>query len=116
MMVALKKKSKPSFAATNSGRKVRVKARWRRPKGVDNKRRIRKASSGRCPRVGYKNSSNIRGRHPSGLIEVLVRSPKELEQGDRLKGKIIRIASSLGRQKHEEIREKAKAAGIAVAN
>ncbi len=111
-----KKKSHPTFYVPNSKGKRRmksVKTRWRKPTGVDNKKRIRKKYMGACPRIGYKNPDSIRGRHPSGLEEVLVFNLKDLEG---LKDKAIRISGSVGKKKKILLVSKAKEIGLAVIN
>ncbi len=109
------KKSHPYFNVVNyRGKhgKRRVKARWRTGKGVDNKKRIRKASHGACPRVGYGNPASLRHLHPKGLPEVLVFNTGDLESA---KGKLARIASSVGKRKRLLIQQKAKELGIQTA-
>ncbi len=113
----MKKKRKPAFNVPNAGSgkkgKVRVKDRWRKPKGVDNKKRIRKKSHGALPRVGYKNSGKVRGLHPSGKPEVLVASPKDLEG---LKGVVIRVKHGVGKAKRLILEEIAAKLGLKVLN
>ncbi|MEW5997067.1 MAG: eL32 family ribosomal protein [Candidatus Micrarchaeota archaeon] len=108
------KKSKPYFNIPNyRGKhgKRRVKARWRSPKGIDNKKRIRKASYGALPRVGYGNPPALRHLHPCGLPEALVHNLGELEAA---KGKIARLSSTLGRRKRLLLQQKAKELGISL--
>lgn len=109
------KKSHPYFNVPNyRGKhgKRRVKARWRKGKGVDNKKRIRKASHGACPRVGYGNPAPLRHVHPKGLPEVLVCNLKDLESA---KGMLARVSSSIGRKKRLLIQQRAKELGIQTA-
>ncbi len=118
--MVIKKKYKPKkFKVLNEGSKkkpgakVRVKPRWRRPRGIDNKKRIRKKSTGYTPKIGYKKPEDERGLHPLGLKEVLVHNVKELAH---LKDVLIRIASSVGKKKREEIRTEAKKKRLRVIN
>ena len=102
------KKSHPYFNVPNyRGKhgKMRLSGKWRKPKGVDNKKRIRKASHGASPRVGYGNPASMRGKHPSGLEEVVVHNPGELESA---KGKLAIISSSVGKKKRLLMQAKAK--------
>ncbi|MDD5337264.1 MAG: eL32 family ribosomal protein [Candidatus ainarchaeum sp.] len=94
----MNKKSKPVFNVPNAGFMKRVKHRWRRPRGTDNKKRIRSAFAGATPRVGYKNALAIRFHHPLGLAEALVHNEKELRAAV---GKAARIASGVGKRKRE---------------
>ncbi len=114
--IRLVKKAKKKFYVPNSLGKHRmksVKPRWRRPRGVDNKKRIRKAFFGQTPRVGNKNSFEARGKHPLGFLEVRVFTPSELEG---LKDVLIRIGGSVGKRKRAEISAKAKAMNLRVLN
>ncbi len=92
------KKKHPRFQRTNYGRtrRSRVKDNWRRPRGIDNKQREKYAYMGKLPSIGYKNPLALRGKHPSGLEEVMVFSPAEVAG---LKGVVVRIAASVGARK-----------------
>ncbi len=106
------KKTHPYFNVPNyRGKKGkrRVKSRWRRPKGVDNKKKKRKASHGPCPRVGYGNPASLKHLHPRGLPEVLICSSQDLEAA---KGKLARLSSSIGKKKRLLLQQKAKELGI----
>ena len=107
------KKEKPSFNVLNYGFMKRVKARWRKPRGTHNKKRLKKAWAGALPNVGYKNPEEVRGTHPCGLREVRVFNAADLEG---LSGVAVRIASGVGRKKREEIIAKAKERGLIVLN
>ncbi|MFH2106580.1 MAG: 50S ribosomal protein L32e [Candidatus Micrarchaeota archaeon] len=109
----LHRKRKPTFAVMNQGTLKRVKHSWRKPRGIDNKKRIRCAFAGKGPRVGYGTPEAIKGMHPCGLHEVLVNNLNELEAA---KGKAARIASSVGGRKRKVMEEKAKTLGIHLLN
>ncbi len=114
----MNKKKRGSFNVPNSGGKrgkKRVKARWRKPRGIDNKKRIRKKSHGKNVKVGYGNDSDKRNKHPSGFYEAIVNNIKELEM---LKGKniVARIAGAVGKKKRMEIEKKANELKIRILN
>lgn len=113
-MAILKKKKKPKFNVPNAGFKRSVKARWRRPRGIDNKKRIRKYSSGACPKVGYGTPESLRHVHPSGLKEILVHNVNEILKAT--KENIVRFASGTGMKKRKDMLAKAKELGLKVAN
>src|SRR3989338_6351974 len=113
IMVSTKKKNKPKFNVMNYGFMKSVKARWRRPRGTDNKKRIRKAFTGAAPRIGYRNPIAMRGLHPLGKQELLVNNVAELSNA---KEKLVRIASSVGGKKRAQIISKAKEMGLIVLN
>lgn len=114
-MKMIAKKHKPKkFKVMNLGFMKSVKDRWRRPRGVDNKKRIRKRSAGPSPRIGYKNSGEVRFLHPSGLKEVLVHNVAELiAAGNNV---AVRIAGGVGGRKKAEIEKKAGELKLRVIN
>ncbi len=112
----IKKKKKAYFNVPNYKQKVRVKNRWRKPHGIDSKKRIRRKEFGACPRVGYKNTFEARGAHPLGLKEVVVNNVGELEKIKNQQGIGVRIAGAVSTRKKEIIRSKAKEIGMRVFN
>lgn len=87
----------PSFRRQNWAQKKRIaKSGWRKPRGIDNKLRIKKGGFGFLPKIGFRTPRKERGLHPTGLREVLVRSLKDLAG---LKGVAIRVSAGLGRRK-----------------
>lgn len=117
MQTKAKKKSKPAFTPLNAGFKKRVKYRWRRPRGTDNKKRVRFASAGASPRIGYKNPASLRFSHPSGTFEVLVHNVSELKGAASANdGKAVRLASGIGKRKREAMRKLAGELKLIVLN
>lgn len=94
------KKNKPKFNVLNSGFKGRVKHSWRKPRGIDNKKRIRKRHTGASPRIGYGNPAALKDVHPSGLREITIQNPRELEGRSNV---VVRIASGVGAKTRETI-------------
>lgn len=115
MFMAIKKRKHPKFRRPNYGRtsRGRIGLAWRRPRGIDNKKRAKIAYMGASPSIGYGQPSAIRGFHPSGMPEALVQSPSELSA---LKDVAIRIAGGVGRKKRETIEKLAKEKGLRVLN
>lgn len=109
----IKKKRRFRFVRQRTPGKVRLKMSWRKPKGIDSKKRRERKDKGRIVKIGYRVPKIIRGLHPSGFREVLVRTVKEL-QG--LKDVVIRIASTVGKRKREIILKKAQELGLRVIN
>lgn len=109
------KRKEPEFIRQESWRYVRVKENWRRPRGIDSKMRLKKKGKPPLPNIGYRVPKLIRGRHPSGFIEVLIHNIKELEGIDPAKY-AIRIAASVGKRKRIEIIKRADELGIRVLN
>lgn len=109
----MEKKKKPAFNVMNLGFFKSVKKRWRRPRGTHNKKRMKFQWTGASPRIGYRNAAEMRDIHPSGLREMLVNNPAELEG---LAGVVLRIASGVGGKKRALIEGKAKALKLRVVN
>lgn len=106
------KKKKPKFNVPNLGFFKSVKARWRKPRGTHNKKRMGFKWTGASPNIGYKNAAEIRGTR-AGMREVLIHNLGELEG---LKNVLVRIASGVGGKKRKLLTEKAKTLALRVVN
>ncbi len=109
----MEKKKKPKFNVPNLGFFKSVKARWRKPRGTHNKKRMKFKFMGAAPKVGYRNEAASRGMHASGMKEVLVHNLHELEG---LKGVVVRVGSGVGAKKRKMIAEKAKTLKLRLVN
>lgn len=78
---------------------------------------MRLGKKGKPPKakIGYKLSKSVRGLHPSGFVEIVVRNPIEMENLDPTNN-AVRIAARVGRRKREKILARAKELGIRVLN
>lgn len=116
----IKKKKKPYFNIPNYGAKKRsrVQARWRKQRGVDNKKRTKHSFMGAEPTIGYKNSDAVSGIRASGKRAVHIANKAELmkamESGEESFD--IVLASALSKRKRMEIIKIAEAQKIKVAN
>jgi large subunit ribosomal protein L32e len=110
-----RKKRTPKFRRQEWFRFRRLGEKWRRPRGKDSKMRVGKSGKPAMPSVGYKSPKLMRGLHPSGLAEVMVSSPRDIE-GINPNKQVVRIASSVGGRKREQILARAKEMGIRVLN
>lgn len=106
---------RPHFVREESWRYKRVKTPWRAPHGKTS--RVRRSKEGWPPvvKIGYARPKATRGQHPSGLKEVMVWRPKDLEGIDS-KTQAARIAHTVGENKRVQILEDAKKANIRVLN
>ncbi len=111
------KKKKPRFInLARYWRKGAVKS-WRKPRGIDNKQRLKLKSRPKNPVIGYKNPEKIRGVHPSGRKPVIVHNVRELKKvAQEQKDVLIYIAGGVGARKRAEIQEEAEKLGLVVAN
>ena len=106
---------RPRFVREESWRYKRVKDAWRAPHGKTS--RVRRSKEGWPPvvKIGYSRPKATRGSHPSGLKEVMVWRPKDLEGIDS-KTQAARIAHTVGENKRVQIVDEAKKANIRILN
>lgn len=113
--MAKKKRSTPRFVRQESWRYVRVKEGWRRPRGKTSKMRLGMRGWPKTVKVGYKRSQKERGLHPSGLEEIIVKRPADLEKINA-KTQIVKISHTVGERNRIAIMERAQALELTVAN
>jgi len=112
------KKKKPRFL--NVGRYLHGHGltSWRRPRGIDNKQRIKKKGQPRVPSIGYKNPEKVRGLHPTGFVPKVIHSISDLERiPEEMRGKVILyVGRTVGKRKRVLLIEKAKELGFKIIN
>ena len=113
--MAKKKRSTPRFVRQESWRYIRVKEGWRRPRGKNSKMRLGMRGWPKTAKIGYKRSQKKRGLHPSGLEEIIVRRPADLERINA-KTQIVKISHTVGERNRIAIMERAQALELTVAN
>jgi large subunit ribosomal protein L32e len=103
------------FIRSETHRYKKLEKKWRKPKGRHHK--MRRSFSGKplSPRIGYKESKNSRGLHPTGFQEVLVWNSGELDSLDS-QMHAVRIAAGVGKRKKTEILKKAEKLKLKVLN
>lgn len=115
----IKNKQRKKFKRGESWRYARLNTTWRKPRGIEQKMRIKhRGSKGGLPvspTVGYRTPRDIRGLHPSGYEQVLVHNDSDL---DDLKPKkhAIMIASKVGRRKKIQLKDEIIARGFKLLN
>jgi len=103
----------PQFLPQIFGRKKRITHRWRKPRGIDSKKRVKIQYMGAVPCIGWGSKSSEKHIHPSGLREILISTPMQLEGAANV---AVRISSSVGKRKREMIVKKAESMGLKVLN
>lgn len=109
------KSKKPDFLRQDHHKKARLKKKWRRPKGLHSKVRLKLHGRARKVSMGYRSPKETRGLHNSGLNQRIVRSAGDLESLDSKKDGIV-ISSSIGNKKRIAMIKKAKGAGFKILN
>ncbi len=108
------KKGKPFFRKKDYYKSKNLAWRWRKPRGVDNKQRLRKRSHASIPETGLKSPKEVRGLHKSGLTPVIVLNFKQLETLTKEQGLIL--SSRLGNKKRSMLIEEIKKRGLILLN
>ncbi|MCS7122482.1 MAG: 50S ribosomal protein L32e [Candidatus Micrarchaeota archaeon] len=115
----MKRKKIPEFhvIGPSDGHRMkrRIKDSWRKPRGIDNKKRVRAKQYGKSPNIGYRNPKDLRGMHPSGYFEILIERVEQLNDVDRNRF-AVRLSGRLGRKKKLEIQRVAMERGFHVLN
>jgi large subunit ribosomal protein L32e len=114
----MKRKSHPKFNVPNFGSKSRkrVPERWRKQRGIDNKKRIKKDFMGAEPNIGYGNPKSMRGVRVSGRKLVVVHNLNELKGMKEAHSYDVAIAHGVSKRKRIEIISAAKSGNIRIIN
>ncbi len=102
IFMVLKKKTHPKFNVPNYGAKSRsrVPERWRKQRGDDSKKRIKKNFMGAEPTIGYGNQKELKGVRADGYRAVLVHDVNELQDAiSNAKGIKITLSAALSSRK-----------------
>jgi large subunit ribosomal protein L32e len=110
---ARQKSKKPDFNRHDSHKKKRIGTSWRKPRGIHNKLGAMISAKGKLVRPGFGSPKAVKGFHPSGYKEILVRNMADLEKAE---GYAVRISSTLGRKKRTEIEAKADEMKLKILN
>ena len=106
---------RPTFVREESWRYKRVKESWRSPSGKTS--RVRRSKEGWPPvvKIGYSGAKSTRNLHPSGLREILIWRPEDLE-GINPSTTVVRIGHTVGENKRNRIIEEAKKKTLRILN
>jgi large subunit ribosomal protein L32e len=111
----IKKTKKPNFKRQEWFRYKKLGEKYRKPKGKTSKRRRYEARKPAMPSIGYRSPRNLRGLHPSGYQDILVKNIEELEDLDP-STQAGRISSTVGARKKMNMLEKARELNIKILN
>lgn len=109
------KSKKPEFVACEGWRYKRIRKRWKKPTGIDNKMRKRVKGWPKLVKIGYGSFKPARNLHPSGYNDRLIYNVNDLMQLDKDKD-AARIGATVGRRKRLEILKRARVLNIKVLN
>lgn len=117
----MKKRRHPKFNIPNFGARSRkrVQARWRKQRGIDNKKRIKKDFMGAEPTIGYGNPASIKHIRASGKRLEIVHNIAELRalqmRGDSENYEAA-IAHEVSNRKRKEIVHAADGGRVRIVN
>merc|ERR1711990_440102 len=107
------KKRMKKFIRHQSERYVKVKANWRKPKGIDNRVRRRFKGQYLMPSIGYGSNAKTRHMMPDGFRKFVVHNVKDVDLLLMLKGSYAaEIAHNVSARKRKEIVERANQLSI----
>ncbi|MFH1750415.1 MAG: eL32 family ribosomal protein [Candidatus Micrarchaeota archaeon] len=107
----------PKFVRPNLSVNKRVKDKWRKPRGIDNKQASKLKWAGAVVNKGYRGPAATRGRHPSGKMELLVRNAGDLgKEKMNLQNFVIRMQAGLSKKSKNHIRKMATDLKLKVIN
>ncbi len=107
------KKKKPVFLRQDAHKKKRLSKKYRKPKGLHSKMRLKKKGYNRTISKGYRSPREVRGFHGVGLEIVYVSSVQDLDKVGKNQGALV---TNVGDKKKLDILKKALEKSIALVN
>ncbi len=115
-MLNKQKKKKPKFRRQFYKQKRRIEGKgYRKPRGIYSHQQMKIKGRNTMPSIGYGEHRAVRGLHPSGFKEVLVRHITDYSHLDP-KVYALRISGTIGAKKRVTLIKKAKDAGFKILN
>ena len=108
------KSRKPKYLRQDAHRVKKLEKKWRRPRGMHSKMRKRLKSYRRNPEIGYGSPKEVKYLNREGLMPVLVKSKKDIENANE--NNILIISRTIGLKKKLEILKQVKSSGLKVEN
>ncbi len=109
------KAKKPEFLVQDYHRRKELPRKWRKPRGMHSKMRMRKKGHPKQAEIGYGSPKQTRNLDRKGMRRVLVSSAKKLDDIDK-STEVAVISHGVGLKKKLEIIKAAEQKGITVAN
>ncbi len=109
------KSKKPEFLIQDFHRRKELPRKWRKPKGLHSKMRLRKKGHPKNVEIGFSSPKLVRNLDRRGMQRILVSNPKEISSIDKEKQAIL-IRHGVGARMRIEILTKAAEKGIRVIN
>jgi large subunit ribosomal protein L32e len=106
---------RPDFVQFEAWRYKKLKNKWKRPRGIDNKMRQKKKGWPRSVKVGWRSPKAVRDLHPTGFEEVMIYNPGDITLIDP-KTQVGRIGGTVGGRKRVKILEEAERLGVHILN
>lgn len=121
IFMKLNKKKHPRFNVPNAGapNRKRVPMRWRKQRGIDSKKRVKKDFAGAEPTIGYGNPESVKHVKVNGRRSVLIQNMNELKQmisNPDIEPVDVTLARTLSKRKRIEMVKLAKENKINVTN
>jgi large subunit ribosomal protein L32e len=104
----------PKFTRQNVAQKKRVGEAWRKPRGIDNKQRVKLKWAGKMPNIGYGSPKKTRGMRRGKLL-VVVHNAAELARCKPAECAVY-IAATIGGKKRKVLLAQAAKAGVKILN
>jgi large subunit ribosomal protein L32e len=116
----IKKRVHPKFNVPNFGAKKRKRVRenWRKQRGIDNKKRIKKSFMGAEPNIGYGNPKELKGVRRSGRRLFVVHSTDQVKGigGEDAVKYDVAIGHEVSKRKRQDIIAVADKMGVKIVN
>lgn len=100
------------FRQQDYHKKVKIRDRWKRPRGLHSKMRLKRRGYRKSVSVGYRTAKKERGLHGSGLCMIRVSSLDDLKGVSKGMGGVL--SGKIGLKKRIEILKNAEKEGITI--
>ncbi|RMF55291.1 50S ribosomal protein L32e [Candidatus Woesearchaeota archaeon] len=108
------KRKKPKFVRKDAHKKKRLKMKWRKPKGLQNKKRLGLRGYGKKVSIGYGTKKSEKHLSKDGLRIMRVQNVKELKSINKNTDAVL--IAAVGTKKKLEIMQAAEKEGIKIIN